>query len=71
MERLTCERVNGIKEGYWSAEKKETLIARLAEYENTGKRGCRTKVRQLRVFIQHKTPSFEKPGVCGIISLCY
>lgn len=37
MERLTCERVNGIKEGYWSAEKKETLIARLAEYENTGK----------------------------------
>ena len=33
--------------------------------------GCRTKVRQLRVFIQHKTPSFEKPGVCGIISLCY
>ena len=35
------------------------------------RRGCRTKVRQLRVFIQHKTPSFEKPGVCGIISLCY
>ena len=33
--------------------------------------GCRTKVRQLRVFIQHKTPSFEKPGACGIISLCY
>lgn len=32
--------------------------------------GCRTNVRQLRVFIQHKTPSFEKPGVRGIISLC-
>ena len=22
-------------------------------------------------YIQHKTPDFEKPGVCGIISLCY
>lgn len=43
----------------------ESLMAELE------KRGCRTKVRQLRVFIQHKTPSFEKPGVCGIISLCY
>ena len=37
MERLTHERVNGIKSGYWSSEKKETLIARLAEYENAGK----------------------------------
>ena len=37
MERLTHERVNGIKLGYWSAEKKEALITRLAEYENTGK----------------------------------
>ena len=37
MERLTHERVSGIKTGYWSAEKKETLIARLAEYENTRK----------------------------------
>ena len=37
MERLTHERVNGIKPGYWSAEKKEALITRLAEYENTGK----------------------------------
>ena len=37
MKRLTHERANGIESGYWSAEKKETLIARLAEYENTGK----------------------------------
>ena len=34
------------------------------------KRGCRTNVRQLILYIQHKTPSFEKPGVRGIISLC-
>lgn len=36
----------------------------------TKKRGCRTNVRQLILYIQHKTPSFEKPGVRGIISLC-
>lgn len=36
MDRLTHERSNGIKTGYWSPEKKEKLIERLAEYENTG-----------------------------------
>ena len=36
MKRLTHERVNGVKTGYWSPEKKETLVNALAEYENTG-----------------------------------
>lgn len=36
MKRLTAERVNGIKTGYWSASKKEELVQRLAEYEDTG-----------------------------------
>lgn len=36
MERLTHERYNGIKTGYWSAAKKDELIDRLAAYENTG-----------------------------------
>ena len=36
MERLTHERANGIKTGYWSPEKKETLVNALAEYEGTG-----------------------------------
>lgn len=36
MQRLTHERSNGIKTGYWSPEKKEDLVVRLAEYENTG-----------------------------------
>lgn len=36
MERLTHERVNGIKSGYWSAATKEVLVQRLAAYENTG-----------------------------------
>lgn len=36
MERLTHKRVNGIKKGYWSPNKKDELVQRLAEYENTG-----------------------------------
>lgn len=36
MKRLTHERVNGIKTSYWSAATKETLLQRLAAYENTG-----------------------------------
>ncbi len=36
MGRLTHARNNGIKEGYWSPNKKEGLVKRLAEYENTG-----------------------------------
>lgn len=35
MERLTHERSNGIKSGYWSPDKKQDLVNRLAEYENT------------------------------------
>ena len=36
MNRLTQKRVNGIKTGYWSASKKDELVTRLAEYEDTG-----------------------------------
>lgn len=36
MERLTHERSNGIKPGYWSPATKEELVQRLAAYENTG-----------------------------------
>ena len=36
MERLTHERVNGIKTGNWSAATKEVLVQKLAAYENTG-----------------------------------
>ena len=31
MQRLTHERNNGIKSGYWSPEKKEVLVQRLAD----------------------------------------
>ena len=36
MKRLTQRRMNGIKTGYWSVSKKDDLLARLAEYEDTG-----------------------------------
>ena len=36
MQRLTHERANGIKTGYWSPNKKEELVDRLAQYENLG-----------------------------------
>ena len=36
MERLTHERNNGIKQGYWSPATKEELVQRLDAYENTG-----------------------------------
>lgn len=35
-ERMTHQRANGIKDGYWSAATKAELIQRLAEYEDTG-----------------------------------
>lgn len=36
MERLTHQRSNGIKTGYWSPNKKDELVERLAAYEDTG-----------------------------------
>ena len=36
MKRLTHERCNGIKTGYWSPERKKDLVRALAAYENTG-----------------------------------
>lgn len=41
MERLTHERVNGIKTGYWSAATKEVLVQKLAAYEKHGLRARR------------------------------
>lgn len=35
-DRMTHKRENGIKSGYWSPNKKEELVKRLAEYEDIG-----------------------------------
>lgn len=39
MKRLTHLRTNGIKIGYWSPNKKEELVQRLAEYEDLEEQG--------------------------------
>ena len=36
MDRLTAQRCSGIKTGYWSTAKKEELVQRLGQYEDTG-----------------------------------
>ena len=36
MERLTAQRCSGIKTGYWSTAKKDELVQRLGQYEDTG-----------------------------------
>ena len=36
MQRLTMERMNGIRSGYWSPAKKEDLVQRLGVYEDLG-----------------------------------
>ena len=36
-ERLTHERCNGIKNGYWSPAKRQELVDKLAEFENLKK----------------------------------
>lgn len=36
MERLTAPRCSGIKSGYWSTAKKDELVQRLGQYEDTG-----------------------------------
>ncbi len=75
MERLTHKRVSGIKEGYWSPNKKQELVDRLAAYENTGL--TPEQVQQLkdkstaRKPIEHETKFaliFECP-TCGCIDV--
>ena len=36
MDRLTAQRCSGIKTGYWSTAKKDELVQRLGQYEDTG-----------------------------------
>lgn len=36
MERLTAPRCSGIKSGYWSTAKKDEMVQRLGQYEDTG-----------------------------------
>ena len=39
LSRLTHKRESGMKSGYWSPNRKEELVERLAEYEDLGEQG--------------------------------
>lgn len=59
MERLTHERVNGIKTGYWSAATKEVLVQKLAAYENTG-----YEPDEIRAAIEQAAKNSETKTAC-------
>ncbi len=64
MERLTHPRNSGIKTGYWSPNKKDELVERLAAYEDTGL----TPEEIERLKEQHRwIPVEERLEVCSDI----
>ena len=63
MNRLTHERVNGIKTGYWSPGKKQDLVDRLAEYEDTG-----LTPEQVRELAEKQKPM--KPEMGNMTTIC-
>lgn len=64
MERLTHERVNGIKTGYWSAATKEVLVQKLAAYENTGYE-IRAAIEQAAKNSETKTATIMAECIAG------
>ena len=63
MKRLTAERVNGIKRGYWSNAGKEDLVQALGKYEDTG---CSPKeVRDLLVQYSWEDAKYSTPAKRG------
>ena len=70
MERLTHERVNGIKTGYWSAATKDVLVQKLAAYENTGYEPdeIRTAIEQAAKNSETKTATIMAECIAGGIN---
>lgn len=62
MERLTHERVNGIKTGYWSAATKEVLVQKLAAYEPDE---IRTAIEQAAKSSETKTATIMAECIAG------
>ncbi|HJB19834.1 MAG TPA: zinc ribbon domain-containing protein [Candidatus Bariatricus faecipullorum] len=60
MERLTHYRMNGIKEGYWSPNKKQELVDRLAQYEDAGLNP--EEIQELKQRDKAKVPDYEGDG---------
>lgn len=82
MNRLTHPRGSGIKTGYWSPNKKDELIERLAAYEDTGLTPEQLKEIQRWIPVEERLPEngtylctldgelcgIDEPftGMCGI-----
>ena len=60
MERLTHYRMNGIKEGYWSPNKNQELVDRLAQYEDAGLNP--EEIQELKQRDKAKVPDYEGDG---------
>lgn len=58
MERLTHQRVNGIKTGYWTTNKKDELTARLGKYEDTGLEP--QEIMELKVLYQERCAELKE-----------
>ena len=67
MERLTRERMSGIRTGYWSPAKKEELVQRLGEYEDTGL--TPERIKQMMLVPTWRNANQEKP-LDGLRVLC-
>lgn len=61
MKRLTHKRVSGIRAGYWSPNKKQELVDRLAGYEDTG-----LDPEQIRELKERNTAQAPEPAPLGM-----
>lgn len=68
MERLTHPRSSGIKTGYWSPNKKDELVERLAAYEDTGltpEEIERLKKQHRWILVEERLPEESLNSVIG------
>lgn len=64
MERLTHKRVSGIRAGYWSPNKKQELVDRLAGYEDTG-----LDPEQIQELKERDTAKAPEPAPLGMVGM--
>ena len=65
MERLTHERVNGIKTGYWSAATKEVLVQKLAAEQAAKSSETKTATVMAECIAGALKDTLEKYGTAG------